>query len=108
MMFCKDTGTIQYYWTVEIRHLFTILCIRNGMEIGCSEMLPESWKLRRSFQSGLLFGENTKKYQFTVCLKAELLYLRPQTVVVAQSVRALVCGSRGRGFDPHHPPVYFN
>jgi hypothetical protein len=23
---------------------------------------------------------------------------------VAQSVRALVCGSKGRGFDPLHPP----
>ena len=26
------------------------------------------------------------------------------TVVVAQLVRALDCGSRGRGFEPHHPP----
>jgi len=25
-------------------------------------------------------------------------------VVVAQSVRALVCGTRGRGFEPHLPP----
>ena len=25
-------------------------------------------------------------------------------VVVAQSVRALVCGTRGRGFESHHPP----
>lgn len=24
--------------------------------------------------------------------------------VVAQLVRALDCGSRGRGFEPHHPP----
>lgn len=33
-------------------------------------------------------------------------------VVVAQSVRALVCGTRGRGFEPHLPPKkktrYFN
>ncbi len=40
------------------------------------------------------------------------LYLRPrkfrfvnfEMVVVAQLVRALDCGSRGRGFEPHHPP----
>ena len=25
-------------------------------------------------------------------------------VVVAQLVRALVCGAEGRGFEPHHPP----
>jgi hypothetical protein len=25
-------------------------------------------------------------------------------VVVAQSVRALDCGSKGRGFESHHPP----
>ncbi len=27
------------------------------------------------------------------------------TVVVAQSVRASVCGAEGRGFEPHQPPV---
>ena len=27
-------------------------------------------------------------------------------VVVAQLVRALDCGSRGRGFEPHHPPKH--
>ena len=26
-------------------------------------------------------------------------------MVVAQSVRASVCGAEGRGFEPHHPPV---
>jgi hypothetical protein len=25
-------------------------------------------------------------------------------VVVAQLVRASVCGAEGRGFEPHHPP----
>lgn len=25
-------------------------------------------------------------------------------VVVAQLVRALVCGTKGRGFESHHPP----
>ena len=28
-------------------------------------------------------------------------------VVVAQLVRALDCGSRGRGFEPRHPPFFF-
>ena len=27
-----------------------------------------------------------------------------QMVVVAQLVRASVCGTEGRGFEPHHPP----
>ena len=26
-------------------------------------------------------------------------------VVVAQSVRASVCGAEGRGFEPHQPPL---
>ena len=30
--------------------------------------------------------------------------LQPETVVVAQLVRASDCGSEGRGFEPHHPP----
>lgn len=29
-------------------------------------------------------------------------------VVVAQLVRALDCGSRGRGFKSHHPPINRN
>ena len=29
---------------------------------------------------------------------------RSYMVVVAQPVRALVCGTRGRGFEPHLPP----
>ena len=28
----------------------------------------------------------------------------PQMVSVAQLVRALVCGTRGRGFETHHSP----
>ncbi len=28
------------------------------------------------------------------------------TEPVAQSVRALVCGTRGRGFDSHQAPIY--
>jgi hypothetical protein len=35
------------------------------------------------------------------------LDLPSQMVVVAQLVRALDCGSRGRGFEPRHPPIFF-
>ena len=34
------------------------------------------------------------------------LDLRREMVVVAQLVRALDCGSRGRGFEPRHPPIF--
>jgi hypothetical protein len=34
------------------------------------------------------------------------LNLPSQMVVVAQLVRALDCGSRGRGFEPRHPPIF--
>ena len=34
-----------------------------------------------------------------------LFLLSLNTVVVAQLVRALVCGAEGRGFEPHRPPV---
>ena len=37
-------------------------------------------------------------------LVERLLILSLNTVVVAQLVRALVCGAEGRGFEPHHPP----
>ena len=41
------------------------------------------------------------------CLEAVNLFLIlcPQTEVVAQSVRALDCGSRGRGFETRLPPI---
>ena len=32
------------------------------------------------------------------------LHSLKQMVVVAQLVRASVCGAEGRGFEPHHPP----
>lgn len=32
------------------------------------------------------------------------VFLQSQTAVVAHSVRALVCGTRGSGFESHHPP----
>ena len=31
----------------------------------------------------------------------------PQMVSVAQLVRALVCGTRGRGFETHHSPKIY-
>jgi hypothetical protein len=33
--------------------------------------------------------------------------LLPQTVIVAQLVRASDCGSEGRGFEPHQSPTFF-
>ena len=36
--------------------------------------------------------------------KFNLLLPLNNTVVVAQSVRAVDCGSTGRGFETHHPP----
>ncbi len=35
------------------------------------------------------------------------LFLPPYLVVVAQLVRALDCGSRGRGFEPRLPPYTY-
>ena len=37
-----------------------------------------------------------------ICIN--IIYLSKFMVVVAQLVRALDCGSRGRGFESHHPP----
>ena len=39
--------------------------------------------------------------------KNKILYLPPQnyTVVVVQPVRTSDCGSEGRGFESHHPPI---
>ena len=37
--------------------------------------------------------------------KENIVYLQPQMVDVAQLVRALDCGSRGRGFKSHLPPI---
>ena len=34
------------------------------------------------------------------------IILHSQMVDVAQQVRALDCGSRGRGFEPHLPPLF--
>lgn len=33
-----------------------------------------------------------------------ITFVARHTVVVAQLVRASVCGTEGRGFEPHHPP----
>ena len=40
--------------------------------------------------------------------ETDLFYIcTPKTVVVAQLVRALDCGSKGRRFEPGHPPESF-
>ncbi len=46
---------------------------------------------------------------FSICkFPNHQIFLRfaAQMVVVAQLVRALDCGSRGRGFEPRHPPIF--
>ncbi len=35
-----------------------------------------------------------------------MLLLPPQMVGIAQLVRASVCGTEGRGFEPHYPPIF--
>ena len=45
-----------------------------------------------------------KKVNFVFEGNAKYISFAALTVVVAQLVRALDCGSRGRGFEPHHPP----
>src|SRR5690554_4073655 len=48
-------------------------------------------------------GHSNQKYFWRCCLIS--YFCRPNnTVVVAQLVRASVCGTEGRGFEPHHPP----
>ena len=41
-------------------------------------------------------------------LKKIFIFANLKTVDVAQLVRALDCGSRGRGFEPHLPPESLN
>jgi hypothetical protein len=36
--------------------------------------------------------------------KYSIIFAVVKMVVVAQLVRALVCGAGGRGFESHHPP----
>ncbi len=45
--------------------------------------------------------------KFLFLEKNKILYLPPQkyTVVVVQPVRTSDCGSEGRGFESHHPPL---
>ena len=40
-------------------------------------------------------------------IQKKVLFLRAETVDVAQSVRASDCGSEGRGFESHLPPKGF-
>ncbi len=36
------------------------------------------------------------------------IFALAKTVVVAQLVRASVCGTEGRGFESHQPPFFLN
>jgi|GEM_PF-3283409 hypothetical protein len=53
----------------------------------------------------LLIDKAFSKLSNSLILKFSL-DLPCQMVVVAQLVRALDCGSRGRGFEPRHPPIF--
>ncbi len=50
-----------------------------------------------------------KKKNYNQLLKKHTFHLisLPQTVAVAQLVRASDCGSEGRGFEPHQSPNFF-
>ncbi len=48
-----------------------------------------------------------KYWMLTRIIQDFTLVLFTQTVIVAQLVRALDCGSRGRGFEPHQSPNFF-
>ena len=73
-----------------------VIFLVGGLSI--PENLPADlvWRLQRNVKRNklnLVFDRNPKFTNFAAL-----------TVVVAQLVRALDCGSRGRGFEPHHPP----
>ena len=61
--------------------------------------LLETLKIFCSVKPVLKKISNSRISQFS-------LNLPSQMVVVAQLVRALDCGSRGRGFEPRHPPIF--
>ncbi len=75
----------------------------------------------RNFNACECMQNRMKKRRFLVKFKKRFLYLQSVVkseilpnvkkgkkknfmVVVAQLVRALVCGTRGRGFESHLPP----
>ena len=55
---------------------------------------------RRNF-SGDFFARTEKVYYICIPIRPD----NGHTVDVAQSVRASDCGSEGRGFEPHLPPL---
>ncbi len=53
----------------------------------------------------MILKKNSFKYfQKVFKTKKNCIFAPPKMVVVAQLVRALDCGSRGRGFKSHLPP----
>jgi hypothetical protein len=50
---------------------------------------------------------STKPQKKTLQIGQRFLFLQTSTVDVAQLVRASVCGTEGRGFEPHHLPIFF-
>lgn len=62
-----------------------------------------------SYHYKTTFIDTSKISTFLFCIMEQKNYLchRLQTVVVAQLVRALDCGSRGRRFEPGLPPLMY-
>ena len=46
-----------------------------------------------------------KNNSFPLSIRKTALYLPSNMVDVAQSVRVVVCGTIGRGFESHLPPI---
>ena len=57
--------------------------------------------INKSSKQPLNFAEIKKYIKFAPCLRIDRQYM----VDVAQLVRASDCGSEGRGFEAHLPPV---
>jgi hypothetical protein len=62
-------------------------------------LISFGWHQDRNLSESLYFS-NFKIADFFISFAVQM-------VVVAQLVRALDCGSRGRGFEPRHPPIFF-
>jgi hypothetical protein len=61
------------------------------------------------FQPSQLVTTFTTNYKKHFANNAEFpIFAFSKTVDVAQLVRASVCGTEGRGFEPHHLPAFFS
>ena len=67
-------------------------------ELGVVDYLT-AWELQKQIQEKVANNQIENRF-----LMLFLPSRKGNTVDVAQLVRALDCGSRGRGFEPHLPP----